>query len=110
MKKNLTLLLLTVLCASSLQASLFFYDALNYANGNITTNSSGRWLRHSGTGNDSLVVNNRYEVNQNRADDVHRWFDPINTNTVSSGTVYASFMMRMTNLPNAAGVYFAHLM
>src|SRR5205807_485644 len=44
-------------------------------------------------------------------DDIHRWFDPINTNGYLSGTVlYASFFMKLTNYPSGAGTYFAHFM
>ncbi len=115
--------LLTLSCVGfavvGLQAqTLFWYDTLNYPTGNITTNSSGAWINHSGSA-DTLVVaypggvaaqaGNRYEVSQARTGDIHRWFDPVNTNAVGSGTLYASFIVSVTNLPsNSGGTYFAH--
>ncbi|HSU55628.1 MAG TPA: immunoglobulin domain-containing protein, partial [Candidatus Dormibacteraeota bacterium] len=106
MKKQLTCLAL-LLAAISLQAQVLYFDTLNYPNGNITSTSGGLWAAHSGTGTDSLEVSGRYEVNESRTTDVHRSFTP----AASSGQLYASFTMRMTNLPsNGGGAYFAHFM
>src|SRR5881394_509465 len=110
MKKILFSLTCLAMATISLRAQQIFSDSLDYPNGNITTTSSGRWLRHSGTSSDSFEVNHRYEVNQSRQDDVHRWLDPINTNGYMSGVLYASFFMRMTNFPGVGGTYFAHFM
>ena len=85
MKKLLIPLAILSLGTVSLKAQVIFADSMDYPNGSITTNSSGKWIRHSGTSNDSLDVNHRYEVNESRQDDIHRWFDPINTNGYSSG-------------------------
>ena len=90
----------------------------SYPTGNITNNTP-LWLTHSGTAKDALVVSypgsaasvagTRLEVNQGRADDIHRWFYPADTGAVS--VVYVSFVVSATNLPaNAGGSYFAHLM
>src|SRR6478672_4671735 len=79
MKKLLIPLVILSLGTVSLQAQAIFADSMDYPAGNITANSSGKWIRHSGGGNDSLEVNHRYEVNESRTDDVHRWFDPVNT-------------------------------
>jgi hypothetical protein len=109
MKKSLLSIALTMV-AAALHGQVIFYDALNYPNGSITNNSGGLWIQHSGVNNDALEVNGRYEVNQNRTADVHRWFDPIATNGYLSGTLFASWTIRMTNLPNGSGTYFAHFM
>ena len=93
---------------------------MDYPAGNITTNTGKSWVRHSGSSGDSMVVNyagspaaatgKRFEVNQSRSDDVHRWFTP-DTNGFSSGALYASFIVSVTNLPsNPGGAYFAHFM
>jgi hypothetical protein len=110
MKKILTIAAFTLMMAGALQSQVIFYDALNYPNGGIATNSGGLWVRHSGVNNDAIEVNGRYEVNQDRTDDVHHYFDPLNTNSgYISGTLYASWTIRMTNLPaSGSGAYFAH--
>jgi hypothetical protein len=110
----------TFLAVAGLHAQLLWFDDMNYPVGNITTNPGNIWTRHSGGSGDSLVVDypgsfaampgHRYEVSQNRSDDVHRLFYP-NTNGISSGTVFASFIVSVTNLPsNPYGNYFAHFM
>jgi hypothetical protein len=101
MKRVLILVAMLAVGTFSVHAQVIFGDSQVYPNGNISI-SSGKWIRHSGSGNDSLEVNGRYEVNESRTDDVHRWFDPINTNGYSSGVLYASFFMRQTNLPRQA--------
>ena len=111
MKKILAVASLTLMTAGALQSQVIFYDALNYPNGCIATNSGGLWVLHnSGTNNDAIEVNGRYEVNQNRTDDVHHYLDPLNTNNgYISGVLYASWTIRMTNLPaSGSGAYFAH--
>src|SRR5438105_13638363 len=96
MNKNLLALLFSCLALVSLHAQTpYWSDPLNYPVGNITTNSSGLWINHSGNQSDSLVVNyagssaaaagNRYEINEKRTDDVHRWFDSVATNGVGPG-------------------------
>jgi hypothetical protein len=119
MKKALLSSFLAAWAVAGIRADLLWYDTMAYPEGNITTNSSGLWIRHSGSGGDSLVVaypgsgaalpGNHYEVNQSRSDDIRRWFDPVATNGYLSGTLYASFIVSVTNLPsNTGGSYFAH--
>jgi hypothetical protein len=131
MKKTLLTLFLTVGALASLHAQQLFNDVMNYPTGNITTNKATNivsatnfvffpWVRHSGTANDSKEVTyagngalaaagQRYQVNQNNTDDVHRLFDPVSTNGYISGTLYASFIVSLINLPNnPQGSYFAH--
>ncbi len=108
--------------AACLHAELLWFDSMNYPAGLITNAPNSPWIQHSGSA-DGFVVNYpgsaaamtgpRYEVNQTRTADVHRWFYPGTTNgfAANSGTVYVSFIMSLTNLPaNAGGTYFAHLM
>src|SRR5262245_4925488 len=117
MKSHLSSYLLASLAvlaisAGALQAQLIYSDPMSYADGDITTNSSGAWVKHSNANNlDSLEANGRYEINEQRADDIHRWFSPGDTNGYLTGALWASFTIRMTSLPsNGAGTYFAHFM
>jgi hypothetical protein len=121
MKKILLITMLSGLAAVSLHAQPFWFDSMSYSN-NITTNSGGLWIRHSGTANDSLALNYagvppaaaagfRYEVNQTKTDDVHRWLDPVATNGNLNGMLFSSFIVSVTTLPaNPSGTYFAHFM
>lgn len=119
MKKALFACFVSVFAIAGARADLFWLDTMDYPEGDITTNSSGLWVRHSGSGGNSLVVaypgspaalaGNRYEVNQTRTDDIRRWFDPVSTNGYLSGDLWASFIVSVTNLPsNTGGTYFAH--
>lgn len=116
--------LLTSLAVNPLRADLFWSDSMGYppVPGLITTNSGGLWINHSGSqdtlveaypGSSAALAGNRYEVNQNLTGDIHRWFTT-STNqyyTSSSASLYASFIVAVTNLPdNAGGTYFAHFM
>ena len=101
-----------------MRADVIWQETFGYGDGPIIVNSiigpgtNSVWFRHSGTANpsDSLVKNRRLEVSAtggtvSRQDDVHRNFNGY-TNAVIP--VYASFIVNCTNLPNAAGTYFAH--
>ena len=111
MNRTLTVVAALLLAGVSLRAQLIFSDPLDYPNGDITTNSGGLWIHHSGATNDSLAVNHRYEFNEARGADVLRWFDPVSTNGYLHGALYASFFLSMSNLPSdAGGTYFAHFM
>jgi hypothetical protein len=103
MKIKIALAICWLTLAAHLDAQVILQDDFSYPNGLITINSSGLWVRHSGTGNDSFVRNGRLEVFSSRADDVNRPF----TNSPAA-VVYASFVVNMTNLPNVAGNYFGH--
>lgn len=120
MKKLTALLLFSLLAAASLRAAVVWQESFNYTNGQVIVTSTNfvggvmvtNWIRHSGSGNDAFVNNHRLE-NQatsgslvNRADDIHRNFTAPYTNAPT--ILYASFILNCTNLPNAAGTYFAH--
>jgi hypothetical protein len=113
MKKVLLSTILSCLAFTSLRADLIWNEPFNYADGPIISNSSGLWVRHSGSASpsDSVVKNGRLEVASSspgavpRTDDVHRDFTS-NTNTQT--ILYSSFTVNCTNLPPAVGTYFAH--
>ena len=110
MKKVLLTLLLSCLTFISVRADVIWTENFAYGNGNLPTVSSGVWVRTSGTGNDLFEFNNYLEVSAtggvpvSRQDDCWRYYG----NTYSNKMVqYASFTVICTNLPNAAGTYFA---
>jgi hypothetical protein len=122
MKKLTALLLFSFLAAASVRADVIWQELFNYTNGSVVitgTNFVGgvmvtNWVRHSGSANpsDAFVNNHRLEnaatggTPVSRQDDVHRNFQaPYNNSQV---TLYTSFILSCTNLPNATGVYFVH--
>lgn len=118
MKKTTAIVLFSFLAAASVRADVIWQEPFNYTNGPISvtsTNGTGsttvsNWITHNGS-LDAYVNNRRLENaatggTLNRSGDVHRNFPaPYNNSQV---TLYASFILNCTNLPNAAGVYFAH--
>jgi hypothetical protein len=119
MKKLTALVLLSILAAVSARADVIWQELFNYSNGPISvtgTNVVGgvmvtNWILHSGSPDD-YVNNGRLENaatggTLNRSGDVHRNFPAAYTNG-GPIVVYASFILNCTNLPNAAGTYFAH--
>ncbi|HEV2691516.1 MAG TPA: hypothetical protein VG347_01330 [Verrucomicrobiae bacterium] len=124
MKKITALVLFTILAAFGARADVLMQDTFNYTNGttaDISTNVVGgvlvtNWAVHSGS-DDSFINKHRLEVSSSstylgvtatRSGDIHRFI----TNSVHAGTsheqLYASFIVNFTNLPTAAGAYFAH--
>ncbi len=113
MKKTLITALMLLTAAMSLRADLIWYEGFNYANGPIISNAPGIWFRHSGSASpsDAICSNMMEQISAtggtlSRQDDVHRGLVAPYTN--SATLVYASFTIIVTNLPNAAGAYFAH--
>jgi Immunoglobulin domain len=127
MKKTLLTTLLASLVALSVRADLVWYEPFDYVDGPtiaVSTNLDGttNWFRHSGTTSpsDSLIHNHRLEVSTTgsgyaapaRSDDVHRNLATVADSPYTNTPIvlYASFTMNCTNLPTAAGAYFAHFM
>ena len=121
MKKLTALVFCSFLSAASMRADVMWQELFNYTNGPIIVTSTNAlpptnavWIRHSGSASpsDAIVNNNRLENSatggtDSRQDDVHRNFPAAYTNN-GPIAVYASFIVNCTNLPNAAGTYFAH--
>jgi hypothetical protein len=122
MKKILTVVVLLLVTVAPMCADLIWYEDFNYPDGSImatSTNSLGtstNWLRHSGSASpsDAIVSGSKLQVSAtggalSRQDDVNRRFCTADCSyTNGAQMVYASFTVNCTNLPNAAGAYFAH--
>jgi len=124
MKKVLLgLAVLASLAAVHAQATQFWNDTMqSYPDGCITTNTTV-WFAHppgSLTANDMLIVTSNYtsgaaldgkrlRVNGLNNEYAMRLFDPVNTNSVYGGSVYASFIVNASFVPSAGkGTYFAN--
>jgi hypothetical protein len=119
MKKLTALVLTSFLAAMSMRADVIWQDTFNYSNGPVSitsTNGTGsttvsNWITHSGN-LDSFVNKHRLEVSTSpaRSGDVNRQFSMTNGSPYTNvqQVIYASFIINFTNLPTAAGTYFAH--
>lgn len=85
-------------------ATVLFSDSFSYSDGAITNVSGGVWAEHSG-GAPCQVVSGQAQVSFSAAEDVHA---ALAGQPFTTGTLYASFSVKGTALPNAAGNYFAH--
>jgi hypothetical protein len=126
MKKIITLILYSLLTTMALRADVIFKESFNYPDGFSTINSTNvvgglmatNWLLHSGN-LDSYINGKRLEVvstsaylgvTATRSGDVHRLLSLTNNSVYTNAhqVLYASFVVNFTNLPTAAGAYFAH--
>jgi hypothetical protein len=115
-------LLASLAAAGNLAAQQFWYDDMQeYPVGGLTTNTT-LWFPHpagSLTLVDALITNitytsgaavngQRLEINGLNREYVMRLFDQVNTSSVSSGPVYASFIVNASSVSTAGdGGYFA---
>lgn len=104
MKSWLCLLACAQALVLSADAGVLLYEGFNYPDGAITTNSGGLWSAHSGGTIDAFVTGGKLQIDQSRREDVNRAFEIPNGDQY----LYASFTLRMTELPTASGNYFAH--
>ncbi len=104
MKKLVLTVLAIAAIGAGVNAQVIFTDDFTYSDGLTTNVAAGVWGKHSGTGTDSFIRNNKLEVFENRLDDVNRAIGG------NPPVIFTSFTLNMTNLPTAAGDYFAHYM
>jgi hypothetical protein len=103
-----TLLAITAILGTALaaHASLILSNSFEYADGPITTVSAGSplgvWTNHSGSGAVE-ILGGKVSLSQSRGEDVSSGIP-----TTSSGTLYASFVVNFSQVPNGAGSYFWH--
>ena len=126
MKKILALAFLLLLTMWSARADVIYQDVFSYSNGPVADVSTNviagvlvtNWFTHSGS-DDSFVNKHRLEVSSSstylgvtttRSGDVHRFLSITNNSIYTNvqQVLYASFIVNFTNLPTAAGAYFAH--
>ena len=88
-------------------ASVVFSDNFTYADGALTNAAPTVWLEHAG-GTPLQVSGGAAQISSAAAEDVHAALAGQSYATSSGVTLYASFTVRFTALPTAAGSYFAH--
>ena len=107
MKKTLAVLAILAGAVLGAQAGLALFDSFSYGDGSIVTNSGGSWFDNSGstTSDDCVISNGFLRVSSLGARDVAHFLDQ--TYYTNNGTMlYATFTLKLTALPTAAGTYF----
>ena len=111
-----TLLAITAILGTALaaHASLIFSNSFAYPDGPLVTVSAGsplgEWITHSGNTTGQVdVVSGKVNLTQSESEDV----STVLTNAafptpISSGTIYASFVVNFSQVPNGTGGYFWH--
>jgi hypothetical protein len=106
MKTYLIPLLAALAAVPSARAALVLDEPFAYADGPLTTVSSGSWSNHSGTALQVDVASEKVNLSQAETEDVARGLSGAPYN---GPLLYASFVVNFSALPLAgAGTYFAH--
>ncbi len=112
MKRCLTSVTFLLLCLFRADASLVLDEPFNYSNGNLIGAAGSSWLAHSGAGTAPVAVNASRAVivggTGSREDVSHVLAGQPFTPGGATPTLYASFVLNCSTLPNEAGTYFAH--
>jgi len=100
------------LAAAESPSAILLNDAFTHADGPLVTVSSGQWLHHSPSGSatgEVQVVSGQVRLNRTDAEDVSVWLPGQPYEAFGATNIlFASFTVRFTALPSAAGNYFAH--
>ncbi|HVU08627.1 MAG TPA: hypothetical protein VHG89_08815 [Verrucomicrobiae bacterium] len=105
--KTIYVILITLVATVSSQAAFVFSDSFDYPDGDVVANSGGVWIQNTGTAGTCLVTNKQLQIASSLSEDIVHQLPTFATNgTVSA--LYASFSVKFTQLPTAAGTYFAH--
>lgn len=109
MKCKLLAALSALILVPAVHAGIIFSDTFSYPDGSIVANSAGVWVANTGTAGSALVTNQQLIVATARTEDIAASLSggPYATNGAVPA-LYASFKMKCTGLPTAAGAYFAH--
>jgi hypothetical protein len=109
MKKIILALMGIAASLITTQASSIFSDSFNYPDGSIVASSGGIWIANSGsTSGLCLVSNQTLIVSSSRGEDIAHQLGSIYTTNGPVTALYASFTLKCTGLPTAAGTYFTH--
>ena len=106
MKRIIATLTGVLALAAGTNAAIVIDEPFAYADGPLTTVSSGVWSNHSGSTLQVDVQSGVLNLTENESEDVNRGLPsgPYGTN----GYLYASFTVNFSGLPSGTGGYFAH--
>lgn len=105
---NFAAFVAALVVVSHTHAALLLYEPFNYTNGPLVTSSAGLWSTHSGTTGQLEVISGRVDLRVPETEDVNVLIPGQPYAATSSTILYVSFTLQVTNLPSAAGQYFAH--
>lgn len=108
MKKLLLNLIVAIALVVSSRAGIVFSDTFNYPDGGIVTNSAGIWVANTGTANTMLASNSELVVSTSRTEDIAASLGATYMTNGATPALYASFSLKCTGRPTAAGTYFTH--
>ncbi len=83
-------------------------EPFSYPDGTQIANFTTDWIRHSGTIGQTVVNGGKVFLYSTNTEDFNREFFPLFFEANSGVILYASFVVNYSQLPSAAGGYFAH--
>lgn len=89
-------------------ASVVLNEPFDYAHGSVTTNSANLWNTHSGIFGQTQVSDGTLSMLSSQTEDINARLIGSPFATSSGTTLYASFVVNFSGLPNEAADYFAH--
>ena len=107
MKKRLTLLTAVGVFMTA-QAEVLLEESFDFDDGSLASQAADSWKTHSGTDEQSEVVDGRLMLSQSNSEDVHAMLPGGPFKKSSGGTLFASFDVEFIELPSGGGSYFAH--
>lgn len=112
MKRCLTSVTFLLLCLFRADANVLLDEPFSYPNGNLVGAAGSTWLAHSGAGTTPVAVNAgraAFVGGTGSREDISILIpgQPFTTGGATP-TLYASFVLNCSSLPNEVGTYFAH--
>ncbi|PYJ00968.1 MAG: hypothetical protein DME25_19285, partial [Verrucomicrobia bacterium] len=105
MKRNLLILSAGVMLVGQALSAVILNDPFDYPDGGLIAVSGGLWTNHSGTLNQVEVSSGKVNLSQSESEDVNAQLAGA---PYRGPTLYASFLVSFSALPEGAGTYFAH--
>jgi len=110
MNKTILTLVVAAFLATNARAALLLSDDFNsYPDGSLVGAPGSPWIHHSGsTTGEVNVVSGRVSLTSSETEDVSAALSGGPYSAGSGVTLYTSFTVSFSSLPNNAGTYFAH--
>jgi len=96
-----------LLPATLAAAAVLLKDSFDYSDGPLVTAAGSPWTTYSGTSGQVKVVSGRMFLSKANSEDIQAMLTGQPYTSSSDAILYVSFTVNYTNLPSAAGSYFA---
>jgi len=90
------------------RAEVVLEESFTYDDGPIVVQAADTWKNHSGTEEQTEMVDGRLNLSQAASEDINAMLPRGPYKKSGGGTMYASFDVEFTELPSGGGSYFAH--